>query len=160
MSLCQIAQWEDKLWKWPVMWKSRKLRSVQGFSNQIDESTEDSSATCLFWKSLPGRTTGAEIFKALDDFFKDHDILWHYVEMEPQLWVTARLDCIDNLNTLYDSSWVPGLQRTKCWAQQCVWYRCKDAKPVVFAELNKLNSSIQGRDANFLQLYEKLEAFV
>lgn len=30
----------------------------------------------------------------------------------------------------------------------------------VFAELNKLNTSMQGRDSNVLQLYEKLEAFV
>ena len=30
----------------------------------------------------------------------------------------------------------------------------------VFAELNKLNSSMQGRDANVMQLYEKLDAFV
>ena len=28
---------------------------------------------CIFCK---GQMTGAEIFKALDDFFKDHDILW------------------------------------------------------------------------------------
>lgn len=30
----------------------------------------------------------------------------------------------------------------------------------VFAELNKLNSSMQRKDANILQLYEKLEVFV
>lgn len=30
----------------------------------------------------------------------------------------------------------------------------------IFSELNKINSSMQGRNANVLQLYEKLDAFV
>ena len=64
-----------------------KLKLSDSFSLQIDESTdiandaqllafvryEDKGTMCeefLFCTPLPGRTTGAEIYKAVDDFFQ------------------------------------------------------------------------------------------
>ncbi|XP_063766104.1 protein FAM200A-like [Eleginops maclovinus] len=244
-----------------------KLQTVL-FSLQIDETTdvtndaqlltfvryEDSGTMCeefLFCKPLPGRTTGVEIFKALDDFFTEHNISWqrcvalcsdgaramsgsktglfaHVRRVAPGvIWThclihreaLASKDLSVELSGVFDVvvKTVNFIKRnalnTRLFSSLCHdlgsehssllyhsevrWlsrgavlarvfelrgaiyeFLCEKHSDLasnfndsywltklayltdVFAELNKLNSSMQGRDANVMQLYEKLDAFV
>uniref|UniRef100_A0A3B4VDX5 HAT C-terminal dimerisation domain-containing protein n=1 Tax=Seriola dumerili TaxID=41447 RepID=A0A3B4VDX5_SERDU len=245
-----------------------KLRSAQGFSIQIDETTditnyaqllafvrfEDSGTMCeefLFCKPLPGRTTGAEIFTVIDNFFKDNDISWqncvalcsdgaramsgyqtgllaHIRKAAPGIIWThcmihreslASKELSIELSSVFDSvvKTVNLIKRkalnTRLFSSLCegsgsehdsllyhsevrwlsrgsVLERVFELRSEIhdflrehkhneladnfcdtewltklayltdlFAELNKLNSSMQGRNANVLQMYEKMEAF-
>uniref|UniRef100_A0A8C4TID3 DUF4371 domain-containing protein n=1 Tax=Erpetoichthys calabaricus TaxID=27687 RepID=A0A8C4TID3_ERPCA len=70
-----------------------KIIAAKEFSMQLDESTDISGEAqlvvfvrvpdseniiehILLCRPLPERTTGEEIFKHIDDFFREHDILW------------------------------------------------------------------------------------
>uniref|UniRef100_A0A3B4X3Q8 DUF4371 domain-containing protein n=1 Tax=Seriola lalandi dorsalis TaxID=1841481 RepID=A0A3B4X3Q8_SERLL len=234
-----------------------KLRSAQGFSIQIDETTDITNyagTMCeefLFCKPLPGRTTGAEIFTVIDNFFKENDISWqncvalcsdgaramsgyqtgllaHIRKVAPGIIWThcmihreslASKELSIELGSVFDSvvKTVNLIKRkalnTRLFSSLCEgsgsehdsllyhsevrwlsrgsvlervfelrseihdflrehkhneladnfcdteWLTKLAYLTDIFAELNKLNSSMQGRNANVLQMYEKMEAF-